>query len=197
MKNECSHVHTKKQKIEREFQGEAFSALGTSCQDCGATLWDHALEKKYNNWLEDLHRKKRHIFQIQYSLSDSAIQCIKKLSERFPGADESLIIRALVIVQLDIVESNVTIMKKLHFHMKTADYEILTGGKKVAKKLQFGPSGLQEILSLASLAHIKPHKLVEESIGRILLLSIKENPEMHSFWENVVLKNIETILKAA
>jgi len=43
----------------------------------------------------------------------------------------------------------------------------------------------------------KASTIIEESLYRILLLNIKEDPEMRKYWEEVVLRNIEIILKAA
>lgn len=195
---ECGHNKSVKEKHTKEFQSEKFHYEALTCADCGAVLWNNEIEKKYNLWLEKLQSKKRHLFQIQYSLTEEAIICIQKLNERFPGVDDSLLIRAMIMVYLDIVEDNQKIMKVVEKYMDTPDYLQLTSGKKKAKKkLQFRPNGLKDILALADMFKIKPNKIVEDAIYRVLLVSIKEDPMMKDFWEKVVLRNIETILKAA
>lgn len=196
-KNECGHTKSTKEKQLKEFQGEKFHFEAQTCNECGAVLWNNEIEKKYNLWLEKLQSKKRHLFQVQYFLTEEAISCIQKLNERFPGVDDSLLIRAMVMVYLDIVEDNEKIMKIVDKYIDTPDYHRLTDGKKKAKKLQFKPNGIKDVLALADMFKVKPNKIIEEAVYRVLMVSIKEDSVMRDFWEKVVLKNIETILKAA
>ena len=126
MKKECSHTHLKNRTHERTFQDEIFKYESKTCLDCGAVLWNETNEKKFNSWLIDLHKNKRHLFQIQYNLSQNAIHCIDKLSERFPWIDQSLLIRALVIVNLDIVEEDQEILNLVENYLESDDYAHLT-----------------------------------------------------------------------
>ncbi len=197
MKTECPHLNLKIETHEKTFQGEAFRYESKTCLDCEASLWDESSEKNFNSWLISLHKKKRHLFQIQYGLSQNAIQRIDKISERFPGIDESLLIRALVIINLDIVEENQEILSLVESHLDSEDYAHLTSGPMIGKKLQFKPNGMQEILAYAGMLKVKPSKIIEESINRILLLGIKTDPVLKAFWEETAIKNLETILKAA
>lgn len=196
-KNECEHTKSTKEKQTKEFQGEKFHFEAPTCCDCGSVLWNSEVEKRYNLWLEKLQSKKRHLFQVQYFLTDEALSCIQKLNERFSGVDDSLLIRAMVMIYLDIVEENEKIMKKVEKYLDTPDYHHLTGGKKRAKKLQFKPSGMKDILALAEMFKVRPNKIIEEAIYRVLVVSIKEDVVMRDYWEKVVLRNIEIILKAA
>ncbi len=196
-KQECSHSKSIKQIVTREFQKETFKFEANVCSDCGATLLTDDLEKEFNQWIETLAKSKRHLFQVQYSLSETALDCISKLSERFPSIDESLLIRCLVMVYFDIVEDSEHIMEMLEEYVDSADFEILKKGNQKSKKVQFKPSGMNDIISYSEVLHTSTSKVVEEAVYRMLLLSIKEDSEMKEFWETIVLRSISTILKAA
>jgi len=197
MKIECSHKDLKNETHERKFQDEVFKYKSKTCLDCGAVLWNEVNEKKFNSWLIDLYKQKRHLFQVQYNLSENVIQCVDKLSERFPWIDQSLLIRALVVLNLDVVEENQEILNLVEGHLESEDYKHLTSGAMIAKKLQFKPNGMQEILAYSGMLKVRPSKIIEESINRILLLGIKADPILKAFWEDTIIKNLETILKAA
>ncbi|MCK5072222.1 MAG: hypothetical protein KAQ98_02270 [Bacteriovoracaceae bacterium] len=197
MNKECSHTKYKSQKHKRIFQDEVFPYKAKTCADCGSILWNDELQKQFNMWLIDLHKNKRHLFQVQYQLSDNAIGCIEKLNERFLGIDQSLLIRALVMVNLEVVEDHEEILEIIEESIASGDYLTLIDGDKHAKKLQFKPSGMLDILAYADMLKIRPGKIVEESLYRIVLLSIRTDPVMKEFWENTILKSLEIILKAA
>lgn len=197
MKKECNHSKYRNQIHERMFQGEVFTYKAQTCQQCQSVLWNNKIQKKFNEWLVDLHKNKRHLFQIQYSLSDHAVSCVEKLNERFPGIDQSLLVRALVMVNLEIVEEDEKILEVVEENLGSEDYLVLIDGKQHAKKLQFKPNGMVDILTYADMLKMKPGKIIEDSLYRILLLSIRTDPVMKEFWENTILKNIEIILKAA
>jgi hypothetical protein len=197
MKKECNHKTYVLKSHSKMFEGEEFKYKAKTCNDCGAEAWDDKLEKNYSNWLMDLHKNKRHIFQVQYSISKYVQDCISKLLERFPHVEESLLIRALVMVYLNVVENREEILKKVEACIDSDDYKILTKGSKVNKKVQFNPKGFNEILSHSNLFEIKPKSLIEEILKRMIILSIKEDKKMKEFWENEILVGIETILMAA
>ncbi|MBF0314292.1 MAG: hypothetical protein HQK52_12815 [Oligoflexia bacterium] len=88
-------------------------------------------------------------------------------------------------------------MKIVDKYIDTPAYHRLTDGKKKAKKIQFRPNGIKDVLALADMFKVKPNKIIEEAVYRVLMVSIKEDSVMRDFWEKVVLRNIETILKAA
>lgn len=199
MEKECQHPQWENRKHSRLFQGEEFVFRANTCLSCESVLWDNECEKKYNKWINELYSntKQRHLFQIQYSISENAQKCIGKLSERFSGVKESLLIRALVITYIAKVDPIPEIESKIDEYSKEEDYSILIGGPKIHKKLQFNPGGLKDILTLSDMLGVGPRTIVEESLFRMLLLSIKEDPEMRDFWENIIIKGLEIILKAA
>jgi hypothetical protein len=197
MKNTCEHENTKMKKHERLFEKEVFSYKAQTCKDCGAVLWDSDLEEEYGKWMHLLYKEKRHIFQIQYSISSHVQDCITKLHERFPNVDESLLIRALIVIYIEMVENEQTVLERLESYLTTRDYMTLTDGDKIAKKLQFGPMGFHKIVSYAKLLDMKYAKIVDEVLNRMVLLSVKEDAVMKNFWENVILKDIERIVMAA
>ena len=98
---------------------------------------------------------------------------------------------------MEIVEENEDILELVEKHLQSEDNTLLRAGDKINKKLQFKPNGMQEIISYADMIDEKASTIIEESLYRILLLNIKEDPEMRKYWEEVVLRNIEIILKAA
>ncbi len=197
MIKECNHKIYALKSHSKIFEGEEFIYKAKTCNDCGSEAWDDKLEKNYSNWLMDLHKTKRHIFQVQYSIPKYVQDCISKLLERFPHVEESLLIRALVMVYLNVVEDRDEILKKVEAYIDSDDYRILTKGSKINKKVQFNPKGFNEILTHSNLFEIKPKSLIEEILKRMIILSIKEDKKMKDFWENEILVGIETILMAA
>lgn len=197
MDKNCEHENTSVKTHERIFEKEIFSYKAETCKDCSAVLWDATLEKKYGIWMNLLYKEKRHIFQIQYSISSHEQSCISKLLERFPNVEESLLIRALIIVYIEMVENEQEILERLESYLSSSDYVKLVDADKIAKKLQFSPIGFQKIVSYSKLFDMKYSKIVEEVLSRMILLSIKEDDLMKDFWENVILKDIQRIVMAA
>lgn len=197
MNTNCEHENTSVKNHKRVFEKEIFSYKAETCKDCDAVLWDATLEKKYGAWMSLLYKEKRHIFQIQYSISSHEQSCISKLLERFPNVEESLLIRALIIVYIEMVESEQEILERLESYLGSSDYVKLVNSDKLAKKLQFSPMGFQKIVSYSKLFDMKYSKIVEEVLSRMILLSIKEDGLMKDFWENVILKDIQRIVMAA
>jgi hypothetical protein len=196
---DCEHGNSKKGKAEKEFQGEIFEYKTNICRDCDASLWTNDTEVEYNHWLEGLQKnsKKRHLFQVQFSLTENSIKCLEKLRDRFPGVDLSLLMRALTMVYLEIVGNSEEMTAKIESYVESEDYQTLLIGPKESKKIQFLPNGMREILSVCDLFTIKPSKVIEEAINRMILLSINKDKEMKNFWEGTILKSVEIILKAA
>ncbi|MBT7669946.1 MAG: hypothetical protein HN623_10215 [Bdellovibrionales bacterium] len=197
MKKECGHSKYTNTRHEKIFQGEHFKYRAKTCSKCKAVLWDNTVQTEYNQWLNMLYKSKRHLFQVQYGLSDRGQELIEKLNESFPGVEESLLIRAMIVINMEIVEENEDILELVEKHLQSEDNPLLRAGDKINKKLQFKPNGMQEIISYADMIDEKASTIIEESLYRILLLNIKEDPEMRKYWEEVVLRNIEIILKAA
>jgi hypothetical protein len=117
--------------------------------------------------------------------------------ELFPHVEESLLIRALIVIYIDIVENEENVLTRIESYLDSEDFSQLIDQKRVLKKLQFGPLGFQKMISYSKLFDMKLSKIVEEVLNRMILLSIKEDTEMKAFWENVILKDIERIVMAA
>jgi len=197
MTEHCEHEKLIIENHHKEFEKEIFEYKASTCKDCNAVLWDNELEKSYGAWVNKLYKEKRHIFQIQYSIPATVQECIGKLLERFPHVEESLLIRALIVVYIDMVENEQNIMDSLEHYLISEDYLHLIEGQKNSKKIQFAPSGFQKIQSYSKLFGMKPNKILEEVLNRMILLSIREDEVMKEFWENVILKDIAMIIEAA
>jgi len=96
-----------------------------------------------------------------------------------------------------MVENEQNIMDSLEHYLISEDYLHLIEGQKNSKKIQFAPSGFQKIQSYSKLFGMKPNKILEEVLNRMILLSIREDEVMKEFWENVILKDIAMIIEAA
>lgn len=199
MPNNCLHSNTEMKKHEKIFNKEVFSYEAITCLDCGGHAWVESIEVEYNNWLNDLHKnsKKRHLFQVQYSISETAKHCLSHLRGKFPGVDLSLLVRALVIIYLDEVETNEEISEGIEKLTQTYDYKELLTGDQIKAKIGFKPQGMKDILATANLFGVKPSKVIEESLYRMLILSINEDDDMKKFWESLILSRVEIILKSA
>ena len=197
LSQECQHPKFKKQHITRDFQGEIFKYTTKVCSSCGVSLWGERNEQDYNEWLENLHSEKRHLFQVQYQLSEKVIDCLEQMRKRFAGVDVSLLTRALVTVYLNIVEDNEEIMERLETYIESDAYNILINDNKYTRrKTQFKLSGMRDLLAYSQLFDVKPSEIIENFIYRMILLSINEDEQMKAYW-NSILKSVEMILKAA
>lgn len=192
----CNHNETSRKKCERTFLGEVFTYQTQVCKNCAQELWNNKLNDKFGHWISEIHSKKRHLFQVQYKISENASHCLDELKNRFPlGVNEAQLIRALVMVYLNLVEDDEEISEIVEEYLDTDDYHQLVHGNKLSKKVEFKASGMQDIVTMSEIVGIKPSKLVEETIYRCLLIFINEDPQMKKFWQTLI-QNIEMILKA-
>lgn len=197
--NDCNHKNVSKKKRSRSFLGEKMNIMLSVCNDCDAEFWGKKEQEKYSKWINELHAKKRHLFQIQYGLTDAAAKCLKELESNLPVTihSSSLLIRSLIMIHMDIVEQDEWIQGRLETYLGDHDYEILIDGKKNARKVQMSVIGMQEVVTAAQMANIKPRDFVELVLSRMLLIFINEDPKMKKFWRDHILAPLTMILKAA
>jgi len=189
--NNCEHEKTEQQMLTRSYLGETFTYLGEVCKNCDSSLWRDKNEEDFKQWLNELHTNKRHLFQIQYLISENQKKCLEKLNETFFGVDESALVRAITVVYLKFVaqfDGN---------YEESEVYNSLKGNRTIHKKVQFRPAGMQDIVSIKEMLNVKSSFVVEESLLRILTLSIETDEKMKDYWRSVVFQELETILKAA
>lgn len=188
----CTHDEKIKRVLKRTFLGEDFTYDGEVCKRCESSLWDESSERAFKKWLTELHKKKRHLFQIQYSITKEVQKCLERLNESFFEIEESVLVRAIVIVYLKMVAGN-----DKGFDQGDVYSSFKKESEKVHKKIQFRPPGMRDIISIRDMLGVRSSFIVEEALLRILALSIESNEEMNAYWRSIVFKEIETILKAA
>lgn len=194
----CNHKTVKAGMVTKEFLGELFKTKGLACSDCGAELWDDKIQRQFDAWLIRLHATKRDKFTVQFSLTDKASVCLKKLVEKFPGSTETMILRALTAIYLDRVATDPS--NSTHIERITQGdvfQDLASGPRKNRCKVTFKPLAMLDLQSFARIVEVSPSKLIEEAILRVFSVYIEIDPVMKEFWESTFLPELKLILKAA
>jgi hypothetical protein len=147
--NNCEHEKIEQRLLTRSYLGENFTYLGEVFKDCDSSLWTNKNKEDFKQWLNELHKNKRHLFQIQYLISENQKKYLEKLNETFFGVDESTLVRAIIVIYLKIVaqfDGN---------YEKSEVYNSLKGNKTIHKKVQFRPAGMQDIVSIKEMLNVK------------------------------------------
>ena len=196
---DCQHKNTAIKKVLKSFFEESHSFKLKVCNDCQSEFWGQKEQERYYHWMNDIYLKKRHLFQIQYKINDNLHACLEKLNEKFPNANESQLVRSLIMVYINVVEENESLQKKMEKHINNSDQEcsLLTKNAKRLKKVQFNVLGMEDIFAVSEMLSIKPHNFIENALFRMLFIFINEDPEMKQFWQEFIFKNLSMILKAA
>ena len=187
-----------KEKIEKEFLGHTFTYT-TEVDENGNALWDDKIDREFSKWLHQLRDENRELFKVQYSISSNAYEVLNKLKERIGAYDDSLLVRAITITFINFIDtkSGRSILGKLKNYKNSGDFKVLQKGKNLKKSLYFSPVGMRDVEAYANLTDLKKSEVVKNALYSVLLISINEDKEMKGFWENEILKEIKTIVKAA
>ena len=193
----CEHNELKKERHKRVFQGEEFLYEADTCSSCGSVIWNNTTEKEFNNWLNELFKGgKRHLFQVQYSLSSSANQLFQEMAEKYTGIDESALARAIVFAYLGA--SEVIDLEPLdELALSSELFTELKSGRRIKKKVQFKPHGMKSIIATANLFEIKLSVLVEECIYKVLFSKLLCDEKMRQEWSEQLIKRVDSLLKAS
>ena len=191
-------MKTKFKKVKKDFLGHTF-VYETLVNDEGQALWNKEIEKKYTKWLYDLKSKDRELFRVQYPISSNAYQLLNQIKEQIGVYDDSLLVRAITITFINYIDTHKgrTIMKRLNEYKKSQDVDLLEEGEIIYKNLYFSPNGMREIESYSRLTKLKKSRAVQNALYCVLLISINEDVEIKKYWEEVILGQLETIIKAA
>lgn len=198
-KTTCSHSQTSNENQQRSFEGEIFKYKSLVCQDCGASLWDVQVEEKFNAWLDKLYdqNSKRNKFQIQFQISVTALKCLDQVLNRFPGVERSYLMRALIAVYTDVILPHADFSAYLEDIEKSPELLSFTNDESAKFKLQFKPRAIMDLRAFSEMLEEKPGRVVEDILHRMISLFVQRDPEIKKFWEELVFKNLEIILKAA
>ena len=158
---DCDHKATKDGFAKRKFLGETFRAKASVCKSCGAELWDHDVQGKFNGWLTKLHSRKRGKFQIQPLFSANVRACLKKMALEFPGSKDSSIVRAMTFLYLEAGQDRV-LLRDMESIFISDTFIMLRSGKKASLPVGFNPMGILAIHGWGELTGVPPAKVVEE-----------------------------------
>jgi hypothetical protein len=186
------------QKVKREFLGYTFT-YETLVNDEGHALWNKDIEKQFTKWLYDLKNKDRELFRVQYSISSKAYEVLNLIKELIGIYDDSLLVRAITITFINHLDTHKgrRIMKRLSEYKKAKDVEALKSGELQKMSLYFSPSGMRDVESYSRLSGLKKSAIIQNALYSILLISINEDEEIKKYWEEVILRQLATIAKAA
>jgi hypothetical protein len=112
---------------------------------------------------------------------------------------ESVTLGAITITFINHLDTHKgrQIMKRLSEYKKSKDVEFLKSGELQKMSLYFSPSGMRDIESYSRLSGLKKSAIIQNAIYSVLLVSINEDEEIKKYWEEVILKQLTTIAKAA
>lgn len=150
--------------------GEFEFRINAEADDQGGLLWDEAVEKRYNAWLNDLFRKKKEVFTIQkIVLPPVVLDVIDAVIGDNPGSDRSGVIRAMLRVFLDRIETDSTLkndVEKRYGDKSFQDLLSIENGVEVVK-VRFTPKGFVSVKAQADLFDMKPKEVVEQAVYRV------------------------------
>ena len=187
-------------KTSRTFLGKSFK-YKTELDENGSALWTEEIVQKFSKWLYDLSKESRDLFKVQYTVTNNANFVFNKLQEKLGAYDESLLTRAISIVFINFISTRKgsLIMKKLKSYSdsKVSRELISKENGTIKKSVIFSPRGIRDVVSYSNISKQKHCKVIQNSLYAVLLISISEDIEIKKYWENEVLSQICTIVKAA
>ena len=136
----------------------------------GALLWNNEIEQKYNEWLLEIFSKNKEVFTIQkISIPPVVMEVINGIIKSNPGCDRSSVIRAMVRVYLDRVDSNEKLRHKIEEFYNQPEFkaEIAETFGVETVKVRFMPKGYIDIKAYAELYDLKPKEVIENILYRI------------------------------
>jgi hypothetical protein len=191
---DCAHTRTETATIKKELQGHFFTAQTRVCKDCGAELWDEKLNVDFNNWVNEIKVKPR----IQFKMSNMAEQCLDHILLKFPGANKTILVRAMIAVYLDLLKKGPDIN---HIFNQLYDSEFYGTFEEdhISKMFQTDVRAVFffDIQSWGKSFELKPNEMAAEAFHLMMALCVSEDQDLKNFWNTMILPQIETIVKAA
>lgn len=184
--------------VDKQFLGETFS-YETIVDEDDKALWTNDIDMSFCKWLHELKISNRELFKVQYSLSSNAYEVLNKLKEVLGAYDDSLLVRAITITFINFIDTKkgFPITKKLKSYISSGDLETLSFGENLKKSFYLSPAGMRDIEAYSNLTGLAKSKVVKNALYSVLLLSINEDKEIKKFWEQEILTQLTTIVKAA
>lgn len=154
----------------KEKIGEFELVIATKKNEDGALLWNEDIEDKYNKWLDEIYKEKKDVFTIQkISIPVVVMEVIDRIAMRNPGCTRSDVLRAMVRVYLDRVETNEKYKSEIERCFVKKDFQDKLQdmyGLEVVK-VRFLPKGYIDIKAQGDLFDLKPKEVVEQIVYRI------------------------------
>lgn len=184
--------------VEKYFLGQTFT-YSTDVDKDGKALWNDSIDNDFSKWLYQLRDENRELFKVQYSLSSNAYEVLKKLKERMGVHDDSLLVRAITVIFINLLDTRRgrPILKRLNSYKDSSDLAILQEGDTLKKSLYFSPAGIRDVEAYSNLTKFRKSKIIKNALYTVLLISINEDREIKKFWEDEILERLTNIVKAA
>ena len=186
------------QKVERVYLGHTF-VYETFVNDEGQALWNKEIDTKFSKWLHELKNQDRELFRVQYSISSNAYELLNHLKDLLGVYDDSLVVRAITLAWINEIDTakNKAVLDRFKQYRKSPDVELLKSGKNLQKSLYFNPSGMRDVIAYSNLTEMTKSKAIKNALYSVLLISINEDKELKNYWEDVILKELMMMVKAA
>lgn len=191
---DCDHENQSEREITREVSGHVFFAKTLICTNCGAELWTESLSTEFNKWINGLQVRPR----IQFKMSHKADQCLDQILSRFPGSNKAIIVRAMIAVYIDALKQGPSTNDIFNQIFDSKYFQtFLEDGETRMFNTDVKPFFYFDIQSWGKLFSLKPNELAWEAFHLMMALCIAEDAPLREYWRNVILPQIETIIKAA
>lgn len=192
--NDCAHNSTNEATINRELSGHVFSARTLVCNNCGSELWNEKINLDFYKWVNEIGVKPR----IQFKMSHLAEQCLEQMLVKFPGANKTIFVRAMIAVYLDLLRKGPQVNDIFNQIFDSEFYHHFENDQ-TTKMFQTDVRAFFffDIQSWGKSFNLKPNEMAYEAFHLMMALHVSEDSELKDFWSRIVLPQIETIIKAA
>ncbi len=195
---ECLHKNISNKTVEKIVFDSKFKHKTLVCKDCEAHLRDHAYEKAYMHWLENIYKKRRDKFQLQCHFSKKLIKCVDVFLEDYPGISSTVFIKILAIIYLDFVDKNRKLATQFGQLLDSQIYDSFDQDKDRKKvNIQLKPKMMIELIAIAELMEEKPASLAETAVIKMVTAITSQDKNLREFWKKEIQNQLELFLKAA
>lgn len=187
-----------KKTLSKEFLGKQF-IYKTEVDEHGRSLWTEAIDQEFSKWIYDLKQNDRELFKVQYSVSENAYLLLNELKKKLAVYDDSLLVRGITLVFIDFIDTRKgrDICKKLECYRMSEKAGVLLEGKELKKNLYFSPLGMRDVEAYSHVTGLKKSHVIKNALYSLLLISIHEDENLRLFWENELINQLRTMMKAA
>ncbi len=150
------------------------------------------------NWLEGIYKDRRDKFQVQCHFSNNLIKCAESFLESYPGILPTVLMRFLIIVYLNIVDTNEELSAKFDSLIDSKIYDSFLNDKSRKKvNIQFKPKMMLDLIAISEVVGIKPSLIIETGVLKMMTAITSQDKKLRAFWEKEIRSYLDIFLKAA